>query len=246
MNARRRRMRRRVGHFEHARRESQLASRGQVGGRLADGNDGVAADDMHVHIGVTQQGKAVDRPQHATGHQRFDRQTIVGKRRAAVAQGFERRIHGDDDALKRTAEQVLVEPVTHLRLNEDRPYSLEGIDRHAGAGDTGGHPDIAAGEIRTARHGDADAGVADIAFVDREVLLGCIVMSAKRDAVKNQRLARCAQWAEHDRAAADLELPHAARFLRRFDLAEQRDAVATGQDLERHSTGCGSQHPSSA
>ena len=39
---------------------------------------------------------------------------------------------------------------------------------------------------------------------------------------------------EHDRAAADLEQPGAAGVLRRLDLAEQRNAVAAGENLERH------------
>ena len=146
----------------------------------------VAPDDVHIHIGVTQRGEAVHRTDHATGRQRVDRKTVIGNGRAAISQRIERRIHRDNDALKRAAEQMLVEPVTNFGLDENRPQPFQGIDRHTGAREAGRHADVAAGKIDVAGHGNADAGVADVALVDGETLLGHIVMAADGNAVEHR------------------------------------------------------------
>ncbi len=232
---RRRRVRRRIGHFELPRRHDELAAGRQIGGRLVDRDDRVAADHVHVEVGVVQGRQAFHRRQHAVGGQRIDRQSTIRYRRPALLKRLERRIHRDRHALDGAARQVVDEPVAHLGRDKDRPEPLQGIDRHGGRGKARGDVKLTAGIVGIARHADADLGVADIAAViDDKTPLDRIERAAERDMVEHQRVARRVGRVEHDRTAADLEQPGGARGRRgRLDFRHQGDAVAAGNDVER-------------
>ncbi len=58
VHARRRRVRRGVGHFEQTRRQNELASGGQVGRRFAERDLRIASDDVNGEIGVVQRRQA--------------------------------------------------------------------------------------------------------------------------------------------------------------------------------------------
>ena len=134
-------------------------------------------------------------------------------------------------------------PLRRCSLNQSRTLGtmkighmpFQRIDRHARAGKTGREP------RSRRRQNPALPDMATPTLVlpispsstTKRCLRG-IITAAHGDAVEDQRFAGCAGASQHDRAAADLERPDAAASLRRFDLANQRDAVAAGQNLERH------------
>ena len=87
---------------------------------------------------------------------------------------------------------MFVEPIAHFGHDEDRPYpsSSESTGMRVPAKPAASA--VAAGTIERAGQGDADVGVAEIAFLDDEALFRGIVAAAHGDAVEHQRVACCA------------------------------------------------------
>ena len=188
-------------------------------------------------------GRPLHRRHHAIGGERVDGKAVIGQRRAGGLERVERRIHRDDQPLERAGGQMLVEPVADFRRDEDRPDALQGFRRHARRGDARGQTQVAARIIAGAGHRDAEIVIAEVAAVDGDALLERIELPAQRDAIEDQRIARIGWRAQHHRAAIDAERPRSGRLRRRLDLAHERDAIAAGQNLERHREHAASRRP---
>ena len=232
---RRRRLRERVGHLEHAVGDGELAAGRYFHIAAADIDHRRAAGNAQIDVGVANRRQAGDGADFRAVADDLDQQTVVGNRRAARLECGPRRVGRDVQPVDGAGQHMFLDPGADLRRRADRPQQLHRRDRHARAGNAEHQARIVAGKVEAAGERDTKIGVAQFARIEVDALLGGVDPHAQRDPVEDERLLiRWGGGGKHDRAARDLEAPHAASFARRVELREQGDAVAARQHLERH------------
>ena len=160
--------------------------------------------------------------------------TGPGDRRAAARQRADRRIDGDFRALERSGFNAGDDPVTHFRIDQDRPDALERRDRHRRAGHAERQARLRAAVVVGRRSGDAEFAVADVALRHQDAPPCRIEADAHGNAVENQRrFGLLLLSGKQHGAAAQAELPVGHGIAGRLEMRQQREAVAARLGLER-------------
>ena len=191
-----------------------------------------AAGDAHAHAGIGDRRQPVDRAQLDVAGDEIDRKPVFRNRRSAAGERMGRRVDGDFRPLQHAAVDALEHPFAHFRIDHHRPHALQVGRRHRRAGDARRQPRLGGRIVERAGAGDADGAVGDIALGQNDPLAFDVEAHADGDAVEDQR--RFALGArQHDGAAGEAELPVRHAVVRRLEMRQQRDAVLSGDDLER-------------